>query len=594
MVGKCPPGNKAIFMFRIHTFFFYMMTLLLSMNVLAANIQVQIDRNPVALGESFQLIFSVNQTPDSDPDFRPLDQNFSVLGQSSNSKISMINGVSSRTLSWTVAVMAKTAGIQWVPAISFGSDHSRRVKIEVKDKSMTPATATAHQSIFLQVTVEPKNPYVQAQAIYTMKLYHQVEIAQARLDEPTLEDAIIEKLGKDANYRTTFGGKAYHVVERKYAVFPQKSGALTFPPLTLQAQVVTGHRSGLGGFFGRRDTRMNRLQSNSITLDVQPIPTEFTGRHWLPAEDLQLSENWSADPSGLSVGEPVTRTIALHTKGVTAGQLPELSLLQPIKSEADRDTIKRYPDQPTLQEEKEPNGITSLREEKTAMIPSQPGDYVLASIEIPWWNTKTNKMEVARLPEQLMSVATGSTVNTAVPAVNVNPISAVKQTGVDLPTILQSPIQQQGYWKWLAIAVATGWLATGLLWWYLHRRLNRKSVKTQPEKSVVAGKEAVKKLKKACAEHTAQQAKEALLIWAKSRWSELPPTSLGAIQSRCEGALQFELVRLNQSLYQQQAEPWSGTALWRAFKLQQNDPSMNTDKDTRTETVILQPLYKTV
>ena len=150
--------------------------------------------------------------------------------------------------------------------------------------------------------------------------------------------------------------------------------------------------------------------------------------------------------------------------------------------------------------------------------------------------------------------------------------------------------QQQAYWKWLAWALAIVWLATCLLWWYLHRKAASRSDEPQPASVVIDTREAVKKLKKACAKQAPQQAKSALLMWAKSRWPDLPPTSLGAIQSRCEGALQLELGRLNEALYQRQSQTWSGTALWQAFKAEKHAQSA-VDRQHK-DAGILEPLYK--
>ena len=37
----------------------------------AAEIQVAVDRNPVSINDSFQLVFTTSTTPDDDPDFSP-------------------------------------------------------------------------------------------------------------------------------------------------------------------------------------------------------------------------------------------------------------------------------------------------------------------------------------------------------------------------------------------------------------------------------------------------------------------------------------------------------------------------------------------
>ena len=80
--------------------------------------------------------------------------------------------------------------------------------------------------MFLDVKATPEQPYVQSQVLYTLRLYRRVDIAQAELSEPELTDAVVEKLGEDSNYNTVVNGVSYLVTERKYAIFPQKSGVM--------------------------------------------------------------------------------------------------------------------------------------------------------------------------------------------------------------------------------------------------------------------------------------------------------------------------------------------------------------------------------
>jgi len=81
----------------------------------AADIRVSVDRNPVSMGESFQIIFSATESPDDDPDFSPLDENFSRLGQSQTENASWINGKASKAIKWLVSVMPKNRVIWKFP-----------------------------------------------------------------------------------------------------------------------------------------------------------------------------------------------------------------------------------------------------------------------------------------------------------------------------------------------------------------------------------------------------------------------------------------------------------------------------------------------
>ena len=384
-------------------FFLLLLLILAPQSTFAADINVSVDRNPVSLDESFQIIFTATESPDDDPDFSPLEQDFSILNQSNSSSSSWINGKSSKTIQWTLNVMAKQAGSLVIPSVNFGNDVSQSSTILVTENTPNKAVNT-DEDLFIEVEAAPENPFIQSQVIYTLRLYTKVDISQARLNEPELADAVIEKLGEDSTYNTQVNGVNYSVTERKYAIFPQKSGQLTIKPLVLTAEVLTSGRPGFNSFFNSQMTKTKRVESKAITLDVKPVPASFNGKHWLSAEQLVLKQEWSGDIQQMKVGEPLTRTLTLVAKGTTVGQLPELNTTNT------NDQLKAYPDQPVLKEQKKADGMLAFREEKIALIPSKAGSYTLPAIEIPWFNTKSQKMEIAKIPETtLTAVAVAGT-----------------------------------------------------------------------------------------------------------------------------------------------------------------------------------------
>src|SRR5664280_983569 len=95
--------------------FFLLLLIFAPQSTFAADIKVSVDRNPVSTDESFQIIFTANESPDDDPDFSPLEQDFSILNQSNSSSSSWINGKSSKTVQWTLNVMAKQTGSLVIP-----------------------------------------------------------------------------------------------------------------------------------------------------------------------------------------------------------------------------------------------------------------------------------------------------------------------------------------------------------------------------------------------------------------------------------------------------------------------------------------------
>lgn len=526
----------------------------------AAPIKVEVDRKTVRVNESFQITFSTSEDPDANPDFSPLKKDFVIIDSNHGSTSSLINGEFSNSIQWTFDVMAKHAGNLVIPALRFGSETSPVVNITVTAGNTQPDVDHNDAEIFLEVEANPVKTYVQSQVLYTLRFFRRVNIAEASLKDPEIADAVVTKLDEDKSYRREVNGIEYAVTERNYAIFPQKSGQLTIPALTLTAAVLESNDpSGLGGFFGSRATRAERVSSKPITLTVLPAPASFKG-HWLAAEQVELKQQWSGDVLNMKVGEPLTRTLTLTAKGTTVGQLPKL------QQATGNDDLKSYPDQPKTEEQKSSQGIVALREEKIAFIPSKAGTYTLPALEITWFNLQTQQMETAKLPAVTV-VATGEGKSTE-PA----PVLPVDKT-VDKQAVIHSPAtintssatltSANSYlWQGLAAFFAAGWLITGI---FLIRKKSRRVPQNEnlsanlPEttdKINLAG------LKTACANHDPIAAKQALIEWGKQKYNA---TTLGALAEFCDARLRNEILHLNQALYGQQPQNWEGKRLFQAF-----------------------------
>ncbi|SJM89174.1 conserved exported hypothetical protein [Crenothrix polyspora] len=545
----------------------------------AVQIDVTLDRTPVSLDESFQIIFTAADTPDDAPDFSPLEQDFSILNQSQSSNTVFVNGNLSKTVQWTLNVMAKHAGQLTIPAIKFGDDVSQATSVAVT-KNVGKKGINSDSELFLEVKATPETSYVQSQVLYTMRLYTKSKIAQAKLTEPELNDAVIEKLGEDSNYNTLYNGTNYEVVERKYVIFPQKSGELTINPLELTADVITDTAPGFNDFFSSQTTKTKRVVSKKVVLNVKPVPSGFTGQHWIAAEQLDLKQEWSGDTQQVKVGEPLTRTLTIQAKSATVAQLPELNTAKASEQ------LKVYPDQPVLQEQKKPDGLLSLRQEKIALIPSQAGSYTLPAIEIPWFNTQSQKVEIASLPQVTITVlgATSSSEATLVTPV----VKAEKSKSTSKKTEAKPVQQTQGqphrsYNKWLwaaCVFFAAGWLITVV--YFFAKRSAKKPVMVESESDVNV-KECIKRLKKACANNDVEKAKEALMEWGHKQFGV---TSLGAVATFCEARLRDEILHLNQILYGKDAEQWDGKKLFQYF-IENKARTAIANKDSS-----LEPLYR--
>ncbi|HFD13219.1 MAG TPA: protein BatD [Crenotrichaceae bacterium] len=553
---------------------------------LAADISVDVSRNPVHVNESVDITFTADGVTDGDPDFSPLENDFEILSQSSSSQVSMINGAVSRNYQWIISVIPKQTGGLIIPSIAFGSDRSPASMLQVNASSQQSSTQS--DDIFVEVEATPLDPYVQAQVVYTVRVYHRVGISQAELSEPEIDNAVVEQLQKDSKYRTQRGQFTYDVYERRYAIFPQRSGNHTIAPIRLNAQIVTGRRNG-GFFFSRDITRTERFVSKSVALNVKPVPAAFTGKYWLPASSMELTQTWSADPAQAVAGEPMTRTMVIQSEGLMKSQLPVLSKLQ--KESIAGSDVKIYPDQPVLTQAGTAKGILSRREEKIAIIPEKSGVVKLPAMEIPWWNTQTDRMETARIDETVMNVkaASGSKSFSSIPQ---STDTKTDQNDSAVFNISSSEQTANDFWKWASLGLGLGWLLTLIaVAYYLHyqrKHATRHEQDNREQRTRDQRSRAGRQLKQACQNNQAADARTALLNWAQARWPENPPTNLATIGRRLP-ALHSVIEELEQSLYNASAEPWDGSAFWEQFKThRKHNPTRSNRADTP-----LEPLFKT-
>ena len=142
---------------------------------------------------------------------------------------------------------------------------------------------------------------------------------------------------------------------------------------------------------------------------------------------MTLSEVWSDPNAELPVGVPQTRTVTVEADGLLETQLPELVLEQ-------QGGVRQYADQPVLERDVTPTGLTSRRAVSLAVIAQNPGEVTLPAIELPWWNVAEQRWEVAQLPPRTLRFAPSA--EAPPPA----PIEAVT------PEASPSPVPRESFW----------------------------------------------------------------------------------------------------------------------------------------------------
>ena len=530
-------------------FFVFLLSLWCVSNAAALEVQTRAERTKIGVGESLQVQLRLDGSPDTEPDFTPLNPDWEILGRAQSSQFQIINGTSSHLVIYNLTLMPKRAGYLTLPALCFAKDCSQPLVIEVTDKPR--GDAGQNERLILEADIRPRQSVTQAQLLLRVRLLRRVDLREGSLSEPEPAgvEAVVKKLGDEKRYETRREGQLYQVHERSYAIFPQESGTLKIPPLQFDGVLLGG---GMRlDFLGRQQGQRVRVKSQPLQVEVSPPPADLGRRQWLPALDLELNDDWQQKRPNFVVGEPVTRTLRLRARGLQAAQLPALQPLMP-------DSFKTYTDQPTHEDRLVPEGLEGVLEQKIAIVPTRPGIFELPAVSLPWWDQMQQRWREAKLAALQVEVAPGAAPSApslvAPPPPSATPAAPPRS---HLPAEVDAV---PGFWPWLSLGLGLGWLLT-LLWLWRSRR----NQTTPLPKSVAAARPNEKAARltviQSATRNDAQQTRIALVAWSQTLWPEL---SVGAYEKLIQSAgaeLQQELAQLDRHLYAREGQPWSGQRL---------------------------------
>lgn len=498
-------------------------------------VTASVDRAVVRANESFVYVLRAEGAVTGDPEVAPLAVQFDILNAPSSTRsIGIVNGRRSEVYEWQFPLMPKTSGDFTIPALRIGDRQSNPVAVRVLAPESNAGPAA---DIFMELGAEPEIAYAQAQILFTLRLYNGVTTGRATLTAPEVSgvEAIVEKLGEDSRYQTTRGGRDFIVLERRYAVFPQQAGTMTIGPVTFEAMVIPDR-----GF-----SRVQRFRSDVLEISVQPAvapPAELAGAAWLPAQRVTLTDDWGDGGDELAVGIPRTRTIAIEGVGLLDTQLPDLTLEQ-------LPGIRQYADRPELERSITPEGFLSRRRVSFAVIAQSPGEVALGGVRLPWWNVTEQRWEVAELPPRTLRVA---------PSVE----EALPEPAATSPGLVPASSSPRSFWPIVSAILALTWVVTMVAWWRARVRRASPLVPTAPAaERRPALRKILRDLESACAVGDAAAARNALLAYGETRFSEQLPRSLGALAALLPAGAAREVLALEGHIYGADNRTWRGDGL---------------------------------
>ena len=534
--------------------------LLLAASVpLEAAVQAELDRNRITEGETVTLtILTDDPRQNLDTDFSALDQNFQILDRRSETQLSIVNGRQTAVVRLLLTLEPKSEGVFVIPSLKFGSDITQAISVQVDP---APELEPGSQPpVFIEVEITPaEGPYfVHAQVGLIVRVFYQQNLTEAAISQPEPSPAAVRLL-QETPYQAERGGERYRVLERNYAVFPERSGELTIPPMQLTGRLVERRTSNVWqpAVRGRRV----RVESEALQLLIEPKPVEFSGAQWQPARDYRLTQQVSSGDT-LRVGEPVTRTVIIDAIG-----LEENMIVEPVWPELPGSRI--YPDQPQGITRDDGQWVLGHKEFRYAVVPEQEGELVLPELKIEWWDTQNNQARTAILDAHTVFVQPSALVPTPV------------QTAVPTGTATEGVASSNGfgargepaYWRWLALLFAMLWLLTLFATWKLTgRKRDRKADRASGIPIAENEAEMLASLEQACKTGDIRRTRRALQYWLRDFGPLEGNGSLLEFAAELgDPAIRDSICALDSNGFRpaSETEPeinWNGGTFWRQFE----------------------------
>lgn len=504
----------------------------------AAELTASVDRSRLNSGETVELTLESNDvTQFGKPDLTPLEPLFEVRGTRQVNQLNTLNNENRATTRWIITLLPKQNGSVEIPSLKLGETQSQPITVQVVESDVHEEKNVL-DPVFIESSLDQSSVYVQAQAVLTLRIYHSVSLYDDSSVTPLqITDARVEQLGDTRTYEKDINGVRHGVIEMRYAIFPQHSGLLTITPQTFSATRVDTQPAKDANAQGPKPGKVLRVTSTEIPLTVKPKPLTYPAdAPWLPARSLSLSESWNPEPDHTQVGDSLTRSLTLKVEGLAGSQLPALPATE-------ANGLRRYPDQPVLNNQSSERGLIGSREEREALVPSRSGSIELPTVDVVWWNTFEDHLEHTSLPARTLQVVNNPSLQVDTPAGSAQSFNTTESEAL-------------WWWKLSTLVLAcTTLLGFGLWWRARWQPAILRAAQTGPSPRTLL--DDIKRASQANDPHATRQALDA--------WARQQPETLADMAARFV-PLSDALDGLNGALYSETGQHWQGEDLWRAIR----------------------------
>lgn len=378
--------------------------------------------NGVQVGRAFIVNLELNgvQRFDEQPEVPDLEPFARYLGAGTSTNMQMVNGQTTVSLVVQLRYQAAQEGTFEIPAMSVrvGGQVLTTDPLQLRVTAGPPPapagasadtdeTGVSATDLFITATASRTSVLEGEPLIMEYRIWTRVDVngySVTSLPEP--EGFWVEELDQgqaaQTEQRERNGQQYVTAVVRRVALVPSGSGERTIEPLSIDAQVVVRQRSRdpFDRLFGRSllgSVEPMTIRSNPVTITVRPLPAgrpePFSGVVG------SLSMEASLDRDTVDANDAVTLTIRVTGTG-NLRTVPEPRLDLPEDFEV-------FPPEMSTSTRRRGAGLTGTRTYEYVLIPRAPGNRVIPSLTLGYFDREAERYATASTGE-LPLVVTGT------------------------------------------------------------------------------------------------------------------------------------------------------------------------------------------
>jgi len=506
-------GSNVTFIGRI--FFLFLMIGFAAAQLSAQDftLEATVSENRIFIGEQFTVSVEVIGTSMRDVSLPRLPQidGVGILSTtpSRSTSISIINGRTTTSTTYSFSLIAREKGEFTIPPISIDIDGERQntnpIRIEVIERgNLAQGDGRQLPDIFLEVEVDAENPVPGQQIVASLVLYFKqgVEITSFQPTAGWRTDGFwkeeLENIRQPQAESVILGGVRYRkAILIRYALFPSRSGTLSLSefPLNVGIRTQPSRNEPFGSFFGSgANQRRVSVESKPVEINVRPLPAAENAVSMNAVGDLRIERK-------LNRNEVVTgETIELITKIEGTGNIPLVR--KPTYNLPDG--LDQYTPQESSNIER--RGL-SIRGEKTfteLLVARAPGTFEIPAERVAVFNPETGRYRYTTLPAlQFESKPSAATQMVAARATSgqLQPVNGLAIWSNQA----SSPIHRS-YLFWVLILIPFIALLAGLQQKYIRNKLSSDSAFARSHKAIETAKERIALAKIAVEKNDAKEA----------------------------------------------------------------------------------------